>query len=337
MLRKSIILLIAGGLSLLLTAVAFGEVVPTSVWCNFRGSASSYNGNSLPVGSIIDVYDTEAVHCGTFVVSTEGQYGFMAVYGDDGYGEGPTSGEALTFYVNGMMAIPMGPDQPLMGTFGSSFEVNLSASASVSMEPVSAIDSYDAYPGETVTVSMMIRNTGEGIDFYTVGGTTQHGWLTNSMFGFVYALPGQAVTVEFEVLIPYAIFNDMTELVDFRVQSGVDANVYVDRQAEINVFKPLDVGDDDELLLPGEFKLEQNYPNPFNPSTRIDYSLPARADVNVEIYDLLGRLIRSTDLGSMEAGEHTYEFNGADLASGVYFYRVSANEFSETRKMILLK
>ncbi len=330
-------LLITGGLSITLAVIAVGDVIPTSVWCDFYGSTSTYNGNPIPVGSVIDVYDVDGVHCGTFAVHTDGHYGLMPVYGDDGYGEGPVVGEALTFYLNGRMAIVDDPAKAVYQPIGSRIELNLSASAEVSMEPVTATDVYDAHPGDTVTISMMVKNTGEGLDFYTVSASTEHGWITKPMLGFVYALPDQPVTVEFDVYVPVAIFYDLTELVDFRVLSGADPAVYIDRQVEIHVLIPTDVDDKDPSLLPGEFRLGQNYPNPFNPITSILFELPKRTEVEIEVFNLLGQTVKYINLGYLEAGHHNYDFNAENLASGIYFYRLQADEFSDVKKMVLMK
>lgn len=90
--------------------------------------------------------------------------------------------------------------------------------------------------------------------------------------------------------------------------------------------------------LPGSYQLEQNYPNPFNPSTQISFSLPeSHGDVRLEVFDVTGRLVATLKAGPVEAGDHTIEWDGSRAASGVYFYRLTAGEFRETRKMVLVK
>jgi len=89
--------------------------------------------------------------------------------------------------------------------------------------------------------------------------------------------------------------------------------------------------------VPLEFSLSQNYPNPFNPSTSINYTLPKSAQVELRIYDLKGREIQVLVNGRNEAGKYTVDFNAADLQSGVYFYRLRAGNFVQTRKMIVVK
>lgn len=90
-------------------------------------------------------------------------------------------------------------------------------------------------------------------------------------------------------------------------------------------------------LLPGEFKLSQNYPNPFNPSTTFEFALPTPSHVNLTVFNLLGQKVTTVIDEHLNAGVHTYEWNANDNASGVYFYRLTTDENTETRKMMLLK
>ncbi len=89
---------------------------------------------------------------------------------------------------------------------------------------------------------------------------------------------------------------------------------------------------------PEYFSLSQNFPNPFNPSTTIRYSLAVNGNVNISVYDILSRKVDELVSGFKEAGTHNVNFNaGKELASGIYFYRITTNNFSLTRKMILLR
>ena len=88
---------------------------------------------------------------------------------------------------------------------------------------------------------------------------------------------------------------------------------------------------------PTEFALEQNYPNPFNPTTTIRYQLPVTSDVKLEVYDVLGKKVATLVSGRQEAGIYTYTLNASTLSSGVYFYRLQAGRFVETKKMMLVK
>ncbi|MEJ2635409.1 MAG: T9SS type A sorting domain-containing protein [Calditrichia bacterium] len=90
------------------------------------------------------------------------------------------------------------------------------------------------------------------------------------------------------------------------------------------------------------FSLEQNYPNPFNPATHIRYNLPVTTTLTVEVYNILGKKVATLFEGKQNAGAHTLIWNGTDnagsrVASGVYFYKMSSPEFTQIKKMMLLK
>ena len=90
-------------------------------------------------------------------------------------------------------------------------------------------------------------------------------------------------------------------------------------------------------LIPDEFSLYQNRPNPFNPITEISFSLPVASQVNLDVYNIAGQRVASIADGQYEAGNHSATWDASEQASGVYFYRMKAGEFVETRKMMLLK
>ncbi len=89
--------------------------------------------------------------------------------------------------------------------------------------------------------------------------------------------------------------------------------------------------------LPAVYSLSQNYPNPFNPETIIRYSVPKAENVKITIYDMLGREIDVFDEGFRTAGEYMIKFNASHLPSGVYYYHLATNEFSISKKMVLIK
>ena len=94
---------------------------------------------------------------------------------------------------------------------------------------------------------------------------------------------------------------------------------------------------DKQTQIPKEFSLSHNYPNPFNPSTKISYTIPERTKVSLKVFDLLGSEVIELVNGEVETGSYDITFNAANLPSGVYFYRLQAGVFVQTRKMILLK
>lgn len=89
--------------------------------------------------------------------------------------------------------------------------------------------------------------------------------------------------------------------------------------------------------IPDNYSLEQNYPNPFNPTTTISYYIPKEAFVTLRIYDVLGKEVAEIVNRDQRAGRYQVEFNAANLSSGIYYYKIKAGSFTETKKMILLK
>jgi photosystem II stability/assembly factor-like uncharacterized protein len=89
--------------------------------------------------------------------------------------------------------------------------------------------------------------------------------------------------------------------------------------------------------IPKSFLLYQNYPNPFNPITKISFDLPGIMNVNLSVFDVLGNQIRVIVNEQLKAGKYSFDFDGSDLASGIYFYRLKTDNFTKTQKMILLK
>ena len=98
------------------------------------------------------------------------------------------------------------------------------------------------------------------------------------------------------------------------------------------------VGIDDEVSeIPTRFALTQNYPNPFNASTIIQYTLPNASHVTIEIYDILGRRVEMLVQEEQQAGYHQVIWDADDNSSGMYFYRIQAEDYTEAKKMLLLK
>jgi hypothetical protein len=89
--------------------------------------------------------------------------------------------------------------------------------------------------------------------------------------------------------------------------------------------------------VPTHFSLDQNYPNPFNPTTTIKFGLPTTSQVNLTVYDVLGRKVLVLVNERKNAGVHEVRFDGSNLASGVYLYRLQAGSFVETKKMLVVK
>ncbi len=113
---------------------------------------------------------------------------------------------------------------------------------------------------------------------------------------------------------------------------------HVDWDGESPFFRGPSVGvKDKDGLLPSEFSLEQNYPNPFNPTTNINFSLAKYGKVSLTVYDVLGREVATLIDRQMNRGYHQVTFDGSELASGMYFIKLTSGDNAHVRKMILMK
>lgn len=89
--------------------------------------------------------------------------------------------------------------------------------------------------------------------------------------------------------------------------------------------------------IPHTYQLEQNYPNPFNPATEIKYSIPKLGLVKLVVYDILGREVKTLVNEMKQPGNYEIKFDGQNYASGVYFYKIEAGDFTAVKKMVLVK
>ena len=213
--------------TLTLISSGLADVSPTPWSTSFWGSVT-YNEQPAPVGTVIDAFDPDDVHCGRFYVSTLGNYGFMSAYGDDPFSpedEGAQYGELIRFEINGREATvisgnPYYEDQAIK-------EVNLLATGNVAFSLVPIDNVVVGDPGTTVRVTVGVNNEGDGIDFYDVGSSSRHGWSTIDMLDTAYADPGDTALVYFDVEIPMFGPN-MVDTVDFTVTSLLDNSIQAD-------------------------------------------------------------------------------------------------------------
>jgi N-acetylmuramoyl-L-alanine amidase len=109
---------------------------------------------------------------------------------------------------------------------------------------------------------------------------------------------------------------------------------YIDDAVLIN--NPL-VAVDDKPAKPRKYALEQNFPNPFNPATRINFSLAKEGNVKLEVFNLIGQKVASLINGTMHSGTHSVNFDAAELPSGVYIYKLTTQEFTSSKKLVIMK
>lgn len=112
-----------------------------------------------------------------------------------------------------------------------------------------------------------------------------------------------------------------------------DLNWYPSQLAQ---YKPTAVKVADTEV-PGTYNLSQNYPNPFNPTTQIEFTLPKASNVQVKVFNTIGQEVATLADGMLSAGSHMVTFNAKNLASGMYFYRLTAGQFTSVKKMMLVK
>jgi len=133
----------------------------------------------------------------------------------------------------------------------------------------------------------------------------------------------------------YAVFDTMVTL--YEVSYTPSGDLWVSASSGIVYTTAVFNGTDDELTGVKDFSLRQNYPNPFNPTTTIVYNLDKRSRVTLKVFDVLGREIRTLIEGENEAGKHEVKFDGRDLSSGVYIYKLSTANGVISKKMSLIK
>jgi hypothetical protein len=129
------------------------------------------------------------------------------------------------------------------------------------------------------------------------------------------------------------------------VGQGADNLASITRMREILNLPfeyPTAINDEPPAGLPRTFRLGQNYPNPFNPTTMIEFSVPERADVQLDIYNILGRKVETLVDREMAAGDYTVQWDGTNqsgqsVATGIYLYRLTTGDHTASRKMLLLK
>ena len=147
-------------------------------------------------------------------------------------------------------------------------------------------------------------------------------------------------------------FNKETEtiaIIEAKTEAKASFTFDVNRDAPINKKDTIDfmITDANGLMMtktfifsyvgPKEFKLEQNYPNPFNPSTVISYQLPVVSNITLKVYDILGSEVITLVNEQQEPGYYEVQFNAANIASGMYVYRLQAGDFISVKKMLLIK
>jgi hypothetical protein len=252
----------------------------------------------------------------------------------------PANGGMIYFYTNNSdSAIVSWVDIPRWSDGGSmTFEAILTADGNITYQ-------YLGMQGTTNSATVGIENSDGSVGLEVVYNS---GYVTDGL-AVKFMLPIFWLTVD-----PQSGFNEPGESSEFTVTfdaSEPDIGTYTG-------YLRIDSNDPDDPLLivpctlvvseivgidepiseiPTVFSLGQNYPNPFNPRTRILIGLPESSEITVRIFDLLGREVETLVESELPAGFHSIDFDGSRLSSGVYFYKLEAGEYMQTKRMVLLK
>ena len=133
------------------------------------------------------------------------------------------------------------------------------------------------------------------------------------------------------------LFNMILISPEVLINYGDDWYYYSEGQSPPDQTIITGINSDNTVNIPEKLVLYNNYPNPFNPATNIKYSIPKAEKVQILIYDVLGRKIKSLVNSKKKAGFHTIKFDASNLASGVYFYQLKAGNILMTKKMLLMR
>ncbi len=211
--------------------------------------------------------------------------------------------------------------------------------AGVSAQYVDFVDFQNIIPVELTSFTAIVNGNNVQLNWSTATETNNRGFeiqrrqksgiddQTNwEMIGFI---EGKGTTTEPQNYV-YVDKNLTTGKYSYRLkQIDYDGKTEYSKEVEVDIYSP------------EEFVLNQNYPNPFNPVTKISFVIPNLGEMNklvtLKVYDVLGNEVATLVNEIKEPGKYEFEFNASDLSSGVYYYKLSAGDFSAVRKMMILR
>lgn len=193
---------------------------------------------------------------------------------------------------------------------------------------------------DDINLRIRIALTESELFFPAPNGLEWHHQVMRDIIPYPYGIP---IDIEFEETIsisepfscPEPLVSGNCNLVVW-VQSDATAEILQAAVIKLDELSPTDI-DKDLAELPRKSSLAQNYPNPFNAHTAISFDLPGRQTVNLNVYDIGGRLIQALVDDIRDSGTHTIMFDSSELASGVYMYRLQTEDCNITKRMILIK
>ncbi|MDH4071101.1 MAG: choice-of-anchor D domain-containing protein, partial [Ignavibacteria bacterium] len=224
-----------------------------------------------------------------------------------------------------LVRVSDGDDGNPLDISDASFSITV---ASVSVNP-ELVEFGEVLIGQVRMDTVRVTNTGTATLVVTsvTAGTPQ---FVPGRTSFTVA-PGSSDTLSIW-FSPVAVQSYTDTLVIVSNATGGDQQIFVRGEGTLTV--DVTAGED---LVPSVYTLEQNYPNPFNPATEIRYGIPTEGMVTIRVYSMLGEEVKTLVHEVQSAGWYTTRFSAQDMASGLYLYRLEANDFVSTRKMLLLK
>ena len=181
---------------------------------------------------------------------------------------------------------------------------------------------YSAYPSSNYFLQIDLPDLEKLVVILTNSDVVASMSNPHQQFNFVYSLYNDSISGVRKISENYSA-NFIADSLELWSVKEIYNNIVTDLEGEV--------------LSLSDYKLGQNYPNPFNPSTKITYSIPEKSNVSLKVFDLLGSEVVELVKDEIEAGTYEITFYASNLPSGIYFYKLQAGSFVETKKLILLK
>jgi len=295
-----------------------------SLTLNFNILSSAPNNSGLPIVLRIKQNDTSVVHLQKIYVCIGNGTTTLSDSAENGNGNWTMSGGWNTTTVQSYSPTRSFSESPT-GNYGNSSNrtMTLTTARNVSSMPVTILSFYHRYNIDILDNAYVDVSSDNGVTWNSIK--------------YYYGIQNEWKQ---EVL-------DITELANasttFKIRFSVVTNTntvadgwYVDN-IKISNYPDALTSTGNNQQIPLRFGLEQNYPNPFNPSTVIKYQVPENVNVKLVIYDMLGKVVKTVVNEHKTAGSYEVTFDAKGLASGMYFYKMEAGDFSEVKKMMFIK
>ncbi len=219
------------------------------------------------------------------------------------------------------------PTTGVAGTYDLHFNNNTSGLAggtgTIMMKTTDGGASYTSAGNNPGASGAIVGITGGGTDYWAVRQGTD-----------IYRTTNQGGTWTTAYTVPGAAFSH----IDFEVVNGCPTGWAVTSTGGIAKMNSTAVGISNySSEIPNSYLLKQNFPNPFNPTTNINFTIPQSGFVSLKIFDMVGKEVATLVNESKPAGNYIVGFNASNLPSGAYFYRIETNNFTDTKKMLLIK